>query len=226
MANQRRVPGFKAWMAAYLDGDQHAFARLHHRLGPILRVRIAKLVADPAALDDVIQSAFLRAHEARGRFALEGSTDATVVAWYIAIARNSALDYVRQTSRRQHREAKAFRFDRQRWGGGYGDELNPEQRRIVDETRTESTRRVRAALDGLPARDRSIVVAHKVGGRTLADMARERGIPAVTMRVRAHRAYRRLLDSFQQQELGNSTRSVYDRARCDAGSPAAFMSSL
>ena len=92
------------WMEAYVDGDEHAFTKLHTALQPRLRARLSRLVRDSAVVDDLVQLTFLRAHAARDRFASRPQrADRAVEGWYLAIARNVALDHLRHDYRRDRR---------------------------------------------------------------------------------------------------------------------------
>jgi DNA-directed RNA polymerase specialized sigma24 family protein len=91
-------------METYVDGDERAFQQLHAVLEPRLRARLGRLVRDTAVVDDLVQLTFLRAHAARDRFAsLPERADRAVEGWYLAIARNVALDHLRHSYRRDRR---------------------------------------------------------------------------------------------------------------------------
>ena len=184
-------PGLDALMEAYLDGDDRAFTALHAALQPALRRRVARLVGHGDA-DDVVQAAFLRAHAARHRWLREPRTEGGVPAWYLAIARNTALDHRRRRARANAR-VERIRDDSAVTGFGSAEFVeSPEDRRLARERVEASRARVHDALADLPVRDRELLVAHKLEGTPLLDIARRLGLRAVTVRVRAHRAYRRL----------------------------------
>src|SRR5690606_3531075 len=91
-------------MERYVDGDRRAFEALHARLTPRLRGFLTKIVRDPIAVDDLLQLAMLKAHIARDRFELQISDpDGAVQAWYFTIARNVAMDHLRQQKRGSRR---------------------------------------------------------------------------------------------------------------------------
>jgi RNA polymerase sigma-70 factor (ECF subfamily) len=178
-------------MEAYLDGDDRAFTVLYRALLPALRRRIARLVGQ-AEVDDVVQAAFLRAHAARHRYLREPRAQGGVPAWYLAIARNTALDHRRRRARAVAR-AERVRSETGLPGfGGAGVADSPEDARLQREGIDERQSRVHEALAELPVRDRELLVQHKLEGTTLLEIANHLGLQAVTVRVRAHRAYRRL----------------------------------
>jgi RNA polymerase sigma-70 factor (ECF subfamily) len=191
MGYEARIERLEAQMEAYLDGDEAAFAALHEALEPAMRRRVARFVA-PTDVEDVVQAAFLRAHVARARYLQQPRTEGGVVGWYLAIARNTALDHRRRNAR------AAARVDRVRRDAGVvgfgttGEGESPEELRLADEHSHERAAKVHDALADLSVRDRELLVAHKLDGMPLLEIARGLGIAAVTVRVRAHRAYRRL----------------------------------
>lgn len=180
-----------ALMEAYLDGDDRAFTALYEALLPALRRRIATLVGQ-ADVDDVVQAAFLRAHAARHRYLREPRNEGGVPAWYLAIARNTALDHRRRRARATARAERVRSEPGLPGFGGAGVSESPEDRRIMQERIDERRGRVHEALADLPVRDRELLVEHKLEGTPLLAIAKRLGLQAVTVRVRAHRAYRRL----------------------------------
>lgn len=188
-------PGLHALMDRYLDGDARAFAALHAALVPRLTAFLVHLVRDTAAADDLVQATWLKAHLARARFQVQGtSPDGAVQAWYFTIARNLAVDWLRaQVRERRRREP----------GAGDAGERDPlaeipsdlptaEELEIGEAEAQEITSRVRDALAQLPAGQREIVELHKFQGLSMAEIAARLRIREGAVRVRAHRAYKAL----------------------------------
>ena len=181
------------WMEAYVDGDEQAFERLHGALQPRLRSRLSRLVRDPAVVDDLVQLTFLRAHAARDRFAsLPERADRAVEGWYLAIARNVALDHLRHSYRRDRRhESLIAKGDVH--GMGVPEEVpNAEELQLDREDGDEVARRVREAIEQLPPGQREVVKLHKLRGMSMADIGQRLGVRPGALRVRAHRAYKAL----------------------------------
>jgi RNA polymerase sigma-70 factor, ECF subfamily len=181
------------WMEAYVDGDERAFHQLHAALEPRLRARLGRLVRDTAAVDDLVQLTFLRAHAARDRFAsLPERADRAVEGWYLAIARNVALDHLRHSYRRDRRhDTLVARGDVAGMGVSQA-EPNAEELQLSLESGDELARRVRAAIEQLPPGQREVVKLHKLRGMSMADIADRLGVRPGALRVRAHRAYKAL----------------------------------
>lgn len=180
-------------MEAYVDGDERAFHQLHAALEPRLRSRLGRLVRDAAMVDDLVQLTFLRAHAARERFAsLPERADRAVEGWYLAIARNVALDHLRHNYRRDRRHDTLVAKGDVAGMGVPQAEPNAEELQLSAESGDELARRVRAAIEQLPPGQREVVKLHKLRGMSMADIAERLGVRPGALRVRAHRAYKAL----------------------------------
>lgn len=187
--------GLHTLMDRYIDGDERAFAALHTQLLPRIRARVARMIRDPALIEDLTQQAFLRAHQARHRFeSAGGSADRAVEAWYLAIARNAALDYLRQQYRRDRRhETLAARGQVE--GMGVPEALPTPEELEAERERSDVTRkRVQAAIEQLPPGQAEVVRLHKLSGLSMAEISERLRVRPGALRVRAHRAYRALAD--------------------------------
>lgn len=180
-------------MDRYGDGDPRAFTELHAALSPRLRGFLMKLIRDEATVDDLLQLTFLKAHLARERFQLQGGhPDGAVQGWYFAIARNVAMDHLRQRGRRAKRH-----IDLERGESSLEAELADASGSIEDsitehERAEEIIDRVRDAISRLPASQREVVELHKLRGMSMAEVADRLGIREGAARVRAHRGYKAL----------------------------------
>ncbi|MCX4242696.1 RNA polymerase sigma factor [Paraliomyxa miuraensis] len=180
-------------MEAYVDGDERAFDQLHAALEPRLRARLSRLVRDVAVVDDLVQLTFLRAHAARDRFAsLPERADRAVEGWYLAIARNVALDHLRHNYRRDRRHETLIAKGDVSGMGVPQVEPNAEELQLSLESGDEIARRVRDAIEQLPPGQREVVKLHKLRGMSMADIAQRLGVRPGALRVRAHRAYKAL----------------------------------
>ncbi|MEM7153646.1 MAG: RNA polymerase sigma factor [Myxococcota bacterium] len=194
-SNSPKNPGgqLHRWMEAYVDGDEYAFTKLHAALQPRLRARLSRLVRDAAVVDDLVQLTFLRAHAARDRFAsLPQRADRAVEGWYLAIARNVALDHLRHDYRRDRRhETLIAKGDIS--GMGVPEAVpNAEELQMSRENGDELNQRVRDAIEQLPPGQREVVKLHKLRGMSMADIGERLGVRPGALRVRAHRAYKAL----------------------------------
>jgi RNA polymerase sigma-70 factor, ECF subfamily len=185
-------------MDRYCDGDARAFDRLHAALTPRLRGYLIKLVRDEATADDLLQLTFLKAHLARERFCvLGGDPDGAVQGWYFAIARNLALDHLRQQGRRERREELGrFHADAGAEAGPTAeltdDAASVEQLALAHEHSAAIIGQVHEALAQLPQGQREVVELHKLQGMSMAEIAERLAIREGAARVRAHRGYKTL----------------------------------
>jgi len=203
---RKRMPelaGLHEWMERYADGDPSAFSRLHGQLRPRLRGLLLKLVRDEAAVDDLVQLTLLKGHLARDRFALQGGDpDGAVQAWYFAIGRNVAMDFLRERYRGERRHADP---------GAPGEGLaelpdvapDPEAHGQLVEQEVEIVERVREAIARLPEGQREVVELHKLRGMSMAEVAERLRVREGAVRVRAHRAYKTLARLLAPKELGS-----------------------
>ena len=145
-----------------------------------------KLVRDESTADDLLQLTFLKAHLARDRFCVPGGDpDGAVQGWYFAIARNVALDHLRQRGRRERREAeREFEVADER--------ATIEEVAVALEYSEAVIEQVREALAQLPPGQREVVELHKLQGMSMAEVAERLAIREGAARVRAHRGYKAL----------------------------------
>ncbi len=191
MARRTEPKGLFALMDRYCDGDPRAFARLHAALTPRLRGFLIKLVRDESTADDLLQLTFLKAHLARDRFCVQGDPDGAVQGWYFAIARNVALDHLRQKGRRDRREIDLRRHDDVEFE--FADDSASIEDIAVNAERSELVvEQVREALAKLPPGQREVVELHKLQGMSMAEVAERLDIREGAARVRAHRGYKAL----------------------------------
>ena len=170
-------------MGRYADGDPAAFQRVYSELSPLLLANLRRW-AGPQRAEDLLQKTFLKVHRARDRY----RRGAPVGPWILSIARHVAIDDMRRRGR--------AREDLTREGAlPEPTAVNPPMTE-----RFEVIEAVRAAVDGLPDSQRSVVALHKLEERPFREVANALGIKEGAARIRAHRAYGRLrnaLSAFQ-----------------------------
>lgn len=196
-------PSLHAWMEAYIDGDEHAFNRLHGWLEPRIRGFLRKQVPDPERCDDIVQLTFLKAHGARDRFAVPSladgrrpsatEADRAVAAWYFAIARNVAMDALRQQYRTEHRQVRHDPDGEISLEDFKDATPNAEERTMEEEEERAIRDAVSAAVAQLPTTQREVIELHKLRGLSMAEVAQRLELREGAVRVRAHRGYRTLV---------------------------------
>lgn len=197
-----------AQMDAYLRGDDHALGALFRLLAPRIRRVVQTRIDDPDLVDDIVQLTFVKAHRGRHAFRArleptadgDGERDAArrddaVIAWYLAIARNTAVDGVRSERRHQQRRvrpsaaARSIDAASEPYDELPSAELDPESAAIETESRLAERERVQAAIAALPESQRDVVVLHKLRGLPMQVVADRLHVRPGAARVRAHRAY-------------------------------------
>jgi RNA polymerase sigma-70 factor (ECF subfamily) len=181
-ARQRRVaplpPADAALVAAALAGDHRAFQELVGRHRGAVRSAVSRRLRDRDAVDDIVQEVFLRAFVRLGTLR-DGSRFRP---WVLQIARNAALDAVRQRCR----APVSAGVDVDDVRSDHGDEP-PAAYEFM-----QLTLKMRHGLARLSERDRAALTLVGDGGGP-AEVADALGVTAATAKVVVHRARRRLL---------------------------------
>ena len=162
-------------MRAYVGGDHAAFRELFARYAPmLLRLTTRHLRSDELARE-VVQQTFFQVHAARNDF----QADRKLRPWVFTIAMNLVREHYRKKKRRPEAPLDEAR------------EAAPMEERGPIERR-ERVEAVRAAMERLPVSQREVVELHWFEDRPFAEVAEIVGSTEGAVRVRAHRAYKRL----------------------------------
>ena len=155
-------------------GDEEAFGRLVRLAGPAAIAAARRITRDAALAEDAAQEAFLRAFRALPRYRHESS----FTAWVRTIAVHAAIDLLRR------RRPELPLLDRA---------ARPEE-----EKRLEDLDLLRRALAALSPRDREILLAREMEGLPDQAIAERLRMTVTSVRVRAHRARRKLSAKFRE----------------------------
>ncbi len=158
------------------QGDEDAFASLVRSAAPTAIAAARRITEDPALAEDAAQEAFLRAYRALSRYEQRSS----FTAWVRTIAVNAAIDIVRR------KRPETPLLDRPAHGGG--------------EKRQEDLDLLRRALAALSPLDREILLVREFEGVGDEAIARRLGITVTGVRVRVHRARRKLRERFKESK--------------------------
>jgi RNA polymerase sigma-70 factor (ECF subfamily) len=146
-----------------------------------IRRYIQGLIRDPREAEDLTQEAFLRAY--RSRAVLREPRALTT--WLYRIATNVCVDRARQRQRRAPHE-DAGGFDRVE----VADTRPPSLERRAEQR--EMSACVQTHVEDLPYPYRAVVLLHDQHGLTGSEIADILGVSLATVKVRLHRARRRL----------------------------------
>jgi RNA polymerase sigma-70 factor, ECF subfamily len=161
-------------MLAWVAGDAGAFERLYHRhKGPLFRY-FRRHIVPPAVADEAFQDVWQKVIQARERY----RPDAPFAAWLFTLAHHRLMDHYRSL----------------RPGEPLPDTLEApaSQQPETDAGRRQEAARLLAALAGLPAEQREIIVLREEENLTLEQIAAIQGVGRETVKSRLRYALAKL----------------------------------
>jgi RNA polymerase sigma-70 factor (ECF subfamily) len=142
---------------------------------------VLSLIRDPAEADDLTQETFLRAYRRHDTLHDAGA----LTTWLYRIATHVCLDRLRQRARRAPLESEA--------GPGDVDLTDPDTPALQQTVeRNEMSACVQQYLQALPDGYRAAILLHDLHGLTGPEIAEMLGVSLATVKIRLHRARRRL----------------------------------
>lgn len=182
-------------MRAIQRGDEDAFDRLYQRHAAAVRARLAAIVRDNAAAEDLAQEVFLRVWTRAEQWTERGK----VAGWLVRIGTNLALNHLRTVRRRRVKplppgpvgseESRAEPV----WPA---DESAPGPGELLDWS--ESLEWLRQSLEALPESKRAVVKLIYEDDMDIQAAAEELGVPVGTVKSRLHHARKRLAEMWKQ----------------------------
>lgn len=157
------------------EGDDRAFDEVYRRVRPGA-LAVATQICGRAAAEDAVQSAFLSAWTAVGRYRPERGSARS---WLLSIARNRAIDVLREQRRRGPVTELEFEPE------------DPERTETLV-ARAEMSRNVRRALLSLPADQREVLELAYYSELSQAEIASTLHVPLGTVKGRARLGLRKL----------------------------------
>jgi len=154
-------------------GEEDAFTELTRLASPAALAAARRITGDPALAEDAAQEAFLRAFRALPSYRHQTS----FAAWMRVIALRSAIDLVR----RRRPEVPLVEFSRPD---------GSEEKRHLDADLLRET------LEALSPLDRELLLAREVEGEADREIAQRFGMTVTGVRVRIHRARKKLKARF------------------------------
>jgi len=169
-------------MSAYVAGDARAFERLFSRFAPRLHGFFLRSFRSGAVADDLLQQTFMKLHRARARYRPE----LKLAPWLFAVASRVRLDELRRRLRLPE--------DAGEDAVARADEQAPRDPPSANDLRDA----VRAALDGLPESQRTVIHLHRYEGMTFAEIAKVLGTTEGAVKLRAFRGYETLREQLKE----------------------------
>jgi RNA polymerase sigma-70 factor (ECF subfamily) len=193
-----------ALLARLRDGDEQAFTDLVGRYHSSMLRLAMSFVSSQAVAEEVVQDTWLAVLRGLGRFEERSS----LRTWLFTILVNRA----RSTGEREARTVPVADagpvVDASRFGPNGGWTLPPEDWAEAAENRIDAAKLsglLRGCLDGLPGRQRDVVVLRDVEGMSSAEVCQVLAISEANQRVLLHRG-RSKLRQVLESELGGAPR--------------------
>ena len=168
-----------------LVGDEEAYARIIERYQPKIAAQMWRFSRDAAVVEELVQEAFVEAYLSLGKF----KGRAPLLHWLRKIATRVGYRYWRKKSREQdRREVLAQR----------GRELAPPP----DPSPSEAGEYLHVLLARLPAEDRLVLTLHYFEACGTREIAERMGWTRSLVKVRAHRARKKLRKLLEEAGYG------------------------
>lgn len=168
--------------------DPDAFGELYARYESIVVAALVRQTRDVELAADLAAETFAQALVHAGRF--QGEDGSSAVGWLLGIARNLALNALRQ--------GRAESRARQKLGVTevvLASETIERAEQLLDADFASA--RLNSALQGLPDSQREAVLAYVVHERPYDEIAQELRIPAATVRQRVSRGLAQVRTAFE-----------------------------
>ena len=161
--------------------DPQALAELYDRYGRVTFSLILRVVRDTGIAEDLVQEIFMRVwNRVNGFDAQKGS----IGPWLLAVARNRAIDYLRSAVGRDRNAVE------------YEETDHPSLYRDMEKDilASDKARRIKSAIDKLPANYRQVIELAYFEGLSQTEMAERMGQPLGTVKTWVRTALKNLRD--------------------------------
>ena len=162
-------------------GSEHAFRCLFEQEKERLQHFVRKIVDDADEAENIVQETFAEAYRQIGDFREE----AKVSTWLFSIARHLAYGHLRKSKRHNYKEHDTIEFLQ----AAQGDATTVTQEAVE---RSERKHIVHDALQELPEHYRRVVQLRDLEEQSTTETAEQLGLTEVNVRVRLHRARKKL----------------------------------
>lgn len=165
-------------LTAIAGGSTDALERLYDRFASTAYGLARRILAQPDLAEEVVQDVFAQVWRDARRY---DEARASVAGWIVLLTRTRAIDRLRA---RRARPDQDRGLEPTAVAPIAAPERSPEQVAIS----SEDARSVRAALDGLPDEQRSLVDLAYYEGLTHSEIAARTGVPLGTIKTRLRAA--------------------------------------
>jgi len=164
------------------QGDKQAFGLLVAKYQRRLMRLIARLVRDPAEVEDVAQEAFIKAYRALPGFRGESA----FYTWLYRIGINTAKNYLVSKGRRAPTTTEFDSEEAENYDDGEQLRDNNTPERLLMSKQIGAT--VNAAMEALPEDLKNAIVLREIDGMSYEEIAQIMDCPIGTVRSRIFRA--------------------------------------
>ena len=175
------LSGLAALVEEMAQGRQDALARLYDETSSMLNGLLLRILERPEDAEEVLLDVYMKAWKYAARY-----TDkrGSVQAWLMIMARNAAIDRIRQ----KRAQPKTLAIEPESTPEPESTEASPEEQTADRERR----RRVQRVLNELPQEQREVVELAFFGGLTHAELAERLREPLGTVKSRIRMGLLRL----------------------------------
>ncbi len=166
--------------------DQTAMLQLYQRYANYVYSIAYHVLDDPDSAEECLQDVFWRVWQRIDQYEAERGT---FVAWLGSVARNMAIDRLRQTARRLQANQTLL-----------SDEHQPSLTFLDDWADRERAENLRAIVERLPAEQAQLIALSYYGGMTQAEIAEHLNLPLGTVKTWMRAALKRLREAWEASE--------------------------
>ena len=161
--------------------------QLHSRYADLIFSVVYRVLDDALTAEEAVQDAFMKAWQNAAQF---DARRGPVVAWLIGIARNVAIDKLRQRGRRvQVADERAL-----------DDAEEPFVAQMPDDWRDrDRANSLRFAVQKLPLEQRQVIELSYYGGMSQSDIAEQLSLPLGTVKTRMRLGMQKLRDAWLKE---------------------------
>jgi RNA polymerase sigma-70 factor (ECF subfamily) len=175
------LSGLAGLVEQMAQGRQEALATLYDETSPMLNGLLLRILERPEDAEEVLLDVYMKAWKYAARYS---DKRGSVPAWLMIMARNAAIDRIRQ----KRAQPKTLAFESESGPEPESNEATPEEHTAELERR----RRVQLVLNELPPEQREVVELAFFGGLTHAELAERLREPLGTIKSRIRMGLMRL----------------------------------
>ena len=175
------LPGLAGLVEQMAQGRQDALARLYDETSSVLNGLLLRILERPEDAEEVLLDVYMKAWKYAARYSEKRGS---VQAWLMIMARNAAIDRIRQ----KRAQPKTLAFEPEATPEPESSEASPEEQTAERERR----RRVQIVLRELPPEQREVVELAFFGGLTHTELAEHLREPLGTIKSRIRMGLMRL----------------------------------